>query len=668
MKVINNIWRNSMVSLFMIGMACNAIAQNVVFTAQASANKMGAKDNVQVEYTIKDAQNVQTMTPPAGNDFDVVQGPYTTHSVNSSFNGRTNVTSESITRTYILHPRHEGTLTIPPVIAKDAAGHTYQSNAVVIQVVPGTLMQQQRRPAQQDDDALAMMQRMNQQMQQLQQQMMQPQPQQPQQPQQRQQQPQQQTQPDASDEAEIKKNMFIKVEVDKTKVHVGEQITTSYKLYVRDLAMNASISKLPSLNGFWTQDFEIPRQPKPEIEELNGKKYQVFLLKKSALFPQQTGTLELDPAEARGVARIVKQERHKMSDMFRGTLMMNDPAFNNSYYNTLAYKDVEWKLESTPVKITVTALPEKDKPADYGGAVGKFTVGSKIDKQELTTDDIATLTLTITGSGNLKLIEPPKLNLPNGLNTFDPQITDTITGRSTTISGSKIINYVISPHSPGDYDIPATAFTYFNPQTGAYITAHTQPLKLRVKAGKRYTPVAAGSNISLKDIHDIVKTPVANITLPAKPMLFTGTYWSMFAFPLLAFIGLVVWKRRDEELSKNTVLLRSKRANKVALQRLAAAKKYLQQNEKTSFYEEISKATWLYLSDKLNIPLSALSRETATEAMSTRKVPDTVQKHLDDVIWECETALYASGGSQKMAYIYDEAIKVISDLEDVFKA
>ena len=252
MKVINNIWRNSMVSLFMIGMACNAIAQNVVFTAQASANKMGAKDNVQVEYTIKDAQNVQTMTPPAGNDFDVVQGPYTTHSVNSSFNGRTNVTSESITRTYILHPRHEGTLTIPPVIAKDAAGHTYQSNAVVIQVVPGTLMQQQRRPAQQDDDALAMMQRMNQQMQQLQQQMMQPQPQQPQQPQQRQQQPQQQTQPDASDEAEIKKNMFIKVEVDKTKVHVGEQITTSYKLYVRDLAMNASISKLPSLNGFWT--------------------------------------------------------------------------------------------------------------------------------------------------------------------------------------------------------------------------------------------------------------------------------------------------------------------------------------------------------------------------------------------------------------------------------
>jgi hypothetical protein len=651
-------------------MASCVFAQNVVFTAQASSGKMGLKDVVQVVYTIRDAQNLQTMTPPSTADFDILQGPFTSRSVSSSFNGRTSTTSESLTRTYVMRPTHEGTLTIPPIIAKDAAGHTYQSNAVVIQVVAGSLQPQRRAPTQQDpfgdEDALAMMRRMNQQMQQLQQQMMQPQPQQPQPS--PQQQSQQQAQADANDEAEIKKNMFIKVEVDKTKVHVGEQITTSYKLYVHDIAMNAQISKLPSLNGFWTQDFEIPRQPKPEIEELNGKKYQVFLLKKSALFPQQTGTLELDPAEAKGVARIIKQERHKMSDMFRGTLMMNDPAFNNSYYNTMAYKDVEWHLESTPVKVTVTALPEKDKPADYGGAVGRFSIGSKIDKQELTTDDIATITLTISGSGNLKLIEPPKLNLPNGLNTFDPQITDTITGRSTTISGSKIINYVISPHSPGDYEIPATAFTYFNPQTGAYVTAHTEPLKLKVKPGKRYTPNVAGTTITLKDIHDIAKTPLASVTLRNKPMLFTGTYWSMFAFPLLAFIGLVVWKRRDEELSKNTVLLKSKRANKVALQRLVTAKKYLQQNEKTPFYEEISKATWLYLSDKLNIPLSALSRETAAEAMSTRNVPEAVQKHLEDVIWECETALYASGGSQKMAYFYDEAIKVISDLEDVFKA
>ncbi len=184
--------------------------------------------------------------------------------------------------------------------------------------------------------------------------------------------------------------------------------------------MQVGISKLPSLNGFWTQDFDIPKQAKPTEEVLDGKKYQVFLLKKSALFPQQTGTLELDEAEAKGVARIVQQVQRKMSDMFtnpfgNGTLMMNDPYFNNAYYNTMAYKDIKVDLKSTPVKITVTALPEKDKPADYGGAVGDFTITGKIDKQDLTTDDVATLTLNITGSGNLKLIEAPKLNLPNGI-------------------------------------------------------------------------------------------------------------------------------------------------------------------------------------------------------------------------------------------------------------
>ncbi len=670
MKGFSNIWRNCIVSLFLIGIGCNALAQNVVFTAQASANRMGVRDNVQVEYTIKDAQNVQTMTPPSNNDFVIVQGPFTTQSVNSSFNGRTNVTSQSITRTYVLHPKHEGTITIPPVFAKDAAGHTYQSNPITIQVVPGTVMQQQRRPNPQDDEdnALAMMQRMQQQMQQMQQMM---QPQMPQMQQQRQQQAQPgQAQPNEADpatEAEIKKDLFIKVEVDKSKVHVGEQITTSYKLYAH-LPMNVGISKLPSLNGFWTQDFDIPKQPKPSVEKINGKEYQVFLLKKSALFPQETGTLELDPAEAKGVARVIKRVTHKLSDMFKGTLMMNDPFFNNSAYNTMEYKDIDVHLVSTPVKITVTALPEKDKPADFGGAVGRFTIGGRIDKQDLTTDDIATLTLTITGSGNLKLIEAPKLNLPNGLNTFDPQITDTVTGRSTTISGSKIITYVISPHTPGDYDIPAIPFTYFNPQTGAYITAHTEPLKLHVKPGKRYAPAVAGTNATLKDIHDIASQPPAEITPMGKPLLFTGTYWSIFMFPMLAFVGLIVWKRRDEELSKNTVLLRSKRANKIALQRLVTAKKFLQQEEKNSFYEEVSKAAWLYLSDKLNIPLSALSRETAAEAMKTRNVPDTIQKSLENVIWECETALYASGGSKKMAQTYEEAVKVISDLEDTFNA
>ena len=189
-----------------------------------------------------------------------------------------------------------------------------------------------------------------------------------------------------------------------------------------------------------------------------------------------------------------------------------------------------------------------------------------------------------------------------------------------------------------------------------------------VKPGKHYTPAAAKNNAQLKDIHDISKQPLTRLTLNSRPLLLTPGYWSLYALPLLAFIGLAVFKRREEEESKDTVSLKRKRANKIALKRLVTAKMLLQENKKTAFYEEVSKAIWLYLSDKLSIPLSALSRDTAKEALLARKVPESLHKNIENVIWECETALYASGGSAQMESTYNEAIKVISELEEVFKA
>ncbi len=657
MKRIKDMWRVNILFLLILGVCCHAWAQNVAFIASPSANKIGVRDQVQVTFTIQNVDNLADLRPTGFGDFNRLAGPFQSQSVSFTNGAR----SSSITLTYVLQAKHEGKLTIPPATAKDAAGHTYQSNPITIEVVPGSLAQQQRRPARSnpfgdDDDPFAAMQQQLARMQQLQQQMMQGGA-----PMQQQQQAPQQNDATAND-AEIKKDLFIKVSVDKSKVHVGEQITTSYKLYSR-IPMQVSFSKLPSLNGFWTQDFEIPRQPKPTEEVVDGKKYQVFLLKKSALFPQETGTLQLDPAEAKGVARIAQKLRP-----MNGTLMMNDPFFNNAFFNAMGYKDVNVHLVSTPVNITVTQLPEKDKPADFGGAVGNFTIAAKLDKPELTTDDVAALTLTISGSGNLKLIEAPKLTLPNGINTYDPQIVDTITGRSTTISGSKIITYAITPHTPGDFDIPPVAFTYFNPQTGTYTTLHTQGFKMHVKAGKHYNPshtTADNTPIAIKDIHDISAQPLGELKLRSYPLLLAPGYWVGYFVPVVAFLLLAVWKRRNDELSRDNVLLRNKRANKIALQRLITAKKLLATNETKPFYEEISKAIWLYLSDKSGIPLSALSRETAKAALMARSVPEALQNKFESVIWECETALYASGGSKSKAVTYDDAVKIISDLEGV---
>lgn len=656
---MKNIWSFSILLLLLLA-GGNALAQNLVFSQSASATKIGLKDQVQVILTIQNGNNLQSISPApqVTKDFHLVGGPFESRSTNVSVTGNRMVQSTSITLTYIFQPKRTGMITLLPATAKDADGQTYRSNTLTIEVVQGSLAQQQQRgDPNWDSDPFANMMR-----------------QQRQRAMQRHQQAQPKEEPEVISESDLSKDLFIRVNVDKTKVHVGEQITAYYKLYAR-VPMNVSISKLPSLNGFWTQDFDIPKTNiKPVEETVNGKKYQVFVLKKSALFPQQTGTLELDPAEAEGVARIIQKvkQRNPFADMFDddpffSSMMMSDPFFDDRFFSTMAYKDVKVKLKSLPVKINVTQLPEANKPADYGGAVGKFTVSSKIDKTELTTDDIANLTLTITGSGNLKLIQSPRLKLPNGLSTFDPIITDTITGRTTTISGSRMLTYSITPSTAGVYDIPAIPFTYFDLQSGSYVTVHTTPTKLLVKQGKGNKSAGNLAQTRLTDIHNISPAPVNDFTFNSRPLFLTAGYWSMYALPLMAFIGIAVWRRREDELSKDVVMLRHRRANKVALKRLVTAQKLLQQNQRKPFYEEVSKAIWLYLSDKLDIPLSSLSRERAEEAMARRDIPMDLQRQVYNITNECEAALYApSGGSQQMNHVYEEAIDVISKLEESF--
>lgn len=645
-----------LVSLAIVGVF-RTHAQDVVFSAAASAGKIGIEDQVQVQYTIRDAQDLQSLGPrqEITNDFHIVGGPYQSSGTNVSIVNGKMTQSQSLTVTYILQPKRKGKLTIPAAIARDAKGDSYQSNALSLEVVDGSLAQQRQQQRGydpfSDDPFEAIMRQRQRQMQAMQQQ--------------RQQRP---AEPEAAN-VNLDKDLFIKVVVDKSKVYVGEQITASYKLYAR-LPMNVAISKLPSLNGFWTQDFEMPGGKITPVEEIvNGQRYQVFTLKKSALFPQQTGTLELDPAEAEGVARIVQKSKQRdpfFDDPFFNSFFMDDP-FADEFFGRTAYRDVKVKLKSKPVKIEVLPVPEEGKPESYTGAVGNFTVTTSLDKTAITTDDVANFKLIINGSGNIKLIEAPMLKLPNGLSAYDPVVLDTITGRTTTISGSKTITYPISPRTPGDYTIPAISFTYFNPQSGKYVTINTNPVKLHVKPGDNYT--AGNTRTARTDIHNISTKPIEKLKTQPKPLILSPGYWSAYALPVLAFLGLLVWRRREEELSKDTVLLRNRRASKVALKRLSTAQKLLQKNERTPFYEEISKAIWLYLSDKLSIPLSSLSKENVWDALNNRDINTQLQQELEKVMTECETALYAgTGGTQQMNSTYNEAVNIISKLEEAFKS
>ncbi len=641
---------------FIFGLQLNLYAQEVLFSAQASSQKVGTQDQFQVSFTLSNAPNASNFIPPSFSGFIIEGGPYQSNQSSfSNVNGQTRQTT-SVVLTYVLRPAKAGTLTIAPAKIEVNA-QTLSTNSLSIQVVNGSVAmgRQQQRGADPFNDPFEAMRRRQQQ---LRQQMQQ----------QQQQKQQQHSDIQSLSEKDIHKNIFIKVEVDKTNPVVGEQITASYKLYTR-LPMSVNLTQLPSLNGFWSQDFQIPNPPKAHEEVINGQPYQVFLLKKSALFPQQDGPLELDAAKAEGTVRVIQQVkgRHPFADDPFFSFFMDDPFFNDDIFSGYDYKDVGVKLSSQPVKINVRPLPTQQQPASFTGAVGHFSLQASLDKNTLSTDDIATLTFRISGSGNLKLIGNPKVNFPSELGITDAQTSDTITSRTPAINGYKVFSYSINPQIPGKYTIPPIPFSYYDPATGQYKTLHTEPIHLTVTKGENYRDAGMTSRLP-SDLHDIRKAALTDDAAARQPVFTQGWYWALYALPVIGFLLLLWYQRRQDEYAANVALFKNKKANKVAWKRLASARKRLQQQQHIQFYEEVSKAIWLYLSDKLNIPMAHLSKENiATELTGYQVPPDHIHR-VQQLILECEMALYSpSGGQQQRQHTLDEAVQTIGALENVLK-
>ncbi len=644
--------------IILVGFSLPVLAQEMVFSAQANVQKIGTKDQLEVTYVLTNAQGAEEFRPPSFSGFSIVGGPYQSNRSNATLINGQFRQNNSVLLTYVLVANKTGVLTIAPAKVS-LNGKEVSSNSVTVQVVSGSVMQQRAQQQRNndpffDDDPFGMrqFQRQLQQQRARQQQAVQ----------------QQNNQLESMGEKNIAKNIFIKVEVDKTNPHVGEQITASYKLYTR-LAMSVNLTQLPSLNGFWSQDFQIPNPPKPREEVVNGQRYQVFLLKKSALFPQQDGTLELDAAKAEGMVRVIQQVKGQnpfADDPMFGSFFMDDPFFNNDMFSGYNYKDVPVKLSSQPVKINVRPLPADNQPASFTGAVGNFTVKAELDKNTLSTDDAATLTFTISGSGNLKLIGNPKIAFPAELGAYDPQITDTITGRNPAITGSKIFAYNMNPQTPGDYVIPAIAFSYYDPASGAYKTLNTQPLKVHVTKGKNYTGNPAGNKALPGDIHDIAKENISWNS--STPIVTQAWYWILYLIGTGTLVAFLMRRKQQDEYAGNEALFKNKKANKVAWKRLATARRLLPQQQHKAFYEEISKAIWLYLSDKLGIPLAHLSKDNVALELEHKQVPMAQIDRVKRLVLECEMALYSpSGGQQQRQHTLDEAAGTIGELEIVLK-
>jgi len=552
---------------------------------------------------------------PDLSNFDVLMGPSTSQS--SSFQMINGKTSQSISFSYIfvLRAKKEGKFTIRPASIK-VNGKTYESNSLNIQVVKGQPQQQQQATQQNDQE--------------------------------------QETTPTGN---VSKDNLFVKLALDKTNVSKGEQIRATVKLYIsQNVPLNGFDDvKLPSYEGFWTKEIDVPQQVNFTREVYNGKIYQVGILKKTILFPQQTGNIRINPFE---ITCLVRQRVRQQQGFF-------DDFFDN-------YRVVKAKVVSDPVVVSVKDLP--NPPSRFSGAVGNFSLTGALDKTSVKSNEAVTIKLTVSGNGNLGLINPPKIELPQDFESYEPKTTDHTTASDNGLSGSVTFEYLFIPRFAGNFTIPAVEFVFFNPGTRQYETRSTEPFKISVVKGSDDQNASVVNSYSKQDVKmigkDIRFIKQNKAELKPKGGSFYGTFefYSVYILSLIAFAVVFALNRKKIKESANLALMRNKRANKVALKRLKDAAKFLKNNQAEQFYESVIKALWGYLSDKLSIPVADLNREKASATLLAKGIDQEVVNELMKIIDDCEFARYAPAAfSGTMNEIYDGAARVMGIFEKQIK-
>ncbi len=459
---------------------------------------------------------------------------------------------------------------------------------------------------------------------------------------------------------DIGDNVFIQATADKRRVYLGEPVTVTYKLYTRlPIASQMQVSKLPSYEGFWAEEINLPNTISLSTEMHNGKEYKVGVLKKAALFPSQLGELSVTPMVLNIPVQIQQRQggNGNVFDQF-----FNDPFFNN-------YRTVNFTAKSNTIKLQVMPLPSKGVPPSFNGAVGDYSLSSAVSAVNVKANDPLTFTVILKGQGNIQLLSMPDFTLPTGFDKYEPKVSQQIS-RDGTISGTKTFEYLIVPRVAGKKEIPSLKFSYFNPERRSYITLSTPPYPINVEPGAS-TGNATVSGYSKEDIkllgEDIhyIKTSVGDLRKRVGFTEFGTGFWSAVVLPLFALGGLITWKRRNDKLAGNLELLRYRRAEKIARGRFKSAKKLMDAGDQRRFYAEISQALFGYLEDKLHIPKSEMSLDRAVDELQKRSVDGELVSNLRSCTEKCEFARFAPAGdgSGAMNDMYIELTKVIVGIE-----
>jgi len=623
--------KNKLILFFLFTIPGLLIAQDISFTAQAP-KQLYIGQRFQLTYTLN-TEGSNFMGPEIQN-FEVLNGPMMSSGQNvMNINGKLEYTSFS-SYTFILAATKAGTFTIPQALIS-VKGKRYMSNAVTITVLAQNQNPNQRQPQQQPGTV----------------------------------QPQNRNQEELKDATG--NDIFLKAVVDKNNPFQGELIVVTFKLYTPTNRLQIDQpDKIPSYPGFWAQDLLKDATQYPQYNEtINGKKYIVAELRKVALYPQKSGALPIDPLVQDVIYQVkVKAKNPYADDPFFG----NDPFFKNfmddSFFGS-EYQNVKKTLRSNPLAINVKPLPSANRPLDFSGAVGQFTMKAGIDRTEVLTNDGITLKVTVAGSGNLNLIEKPAINFPPDFEVYDPKIIDNFTNKGAT-SGSRTFEYLIIPRAAGNFTIDPIEFGYFDPSQKDYVVLKSEKFNLKVNkgAGNSDDNAVQGDVKYLgSDIRYLMEPPLgihaSGNRLYGKPL-----YWLLLVLPLVGFVIFLFFYRRIMRQKRDAGLMQRKKATRIAVKRLQKAKNFLEAGKHDAFHEEISMALWGYISQKFNIPLSVLSMDTAREQLEIRNVDASLTERFLTTLNDCNYARYAPPGKAlNMQQLYDLAIKTITETEQVLK-
>lgn len=602
--------KRSSIFLICLFVACACFSQ-VIRVSAPSRVEAGENFRVSFKVTTQDVDDFRSGLHST-DVVEVIAGPYT--SSESSFqmvNGHTS-SSSSITYTYTLYAAKSGVYNIPAAHAR-VGGKQISSSPAKVTVVGSAQGRGNNSPKMHEDDNY--------------------------QPHMR-----------AAGSAISGRDLFIKVSANKKKVYEQEPILLTYKVYTL-VDLTQLEGKMPELTGFHTQEIPLPQQKSFHIERVNGKPYRTVTWSQYVMYPQMTGKMEIPSITFKGI--VVQQNRSV------------DP-FEAFFNGGSGYVEVKRNIVAPSIKIDVLPLPQK--PANFSGGVGKFNISAQLNKNELKAGDPLSLRIVVGGIGNLKLIKQPVVNFPKDWDKYDPKVTDKTKLTSNGLEGNMIYDILAVPRNQGHYTIPPVELTYYDTSLNQYKTIKTQSFDIEVAKGDgSRSSVVDYSKDQPKDIKDIKK---GDAELHSVDNFFFGSvgYLMSLLIPFVAFVALLVIFRKRAIDNADLVKMKGKKANKIATKRLRQANKLMLAGKSNEFYDEVLRALWGYVGDKLNMPAEKLSRENISEKLQSHNVDDNTISKFVSAIDDCEMMRFAPGDPEgNMNKTFESAMTAIMEIENVMK-